>query len=516
MRLPQIVKYLPKKRILILLLAFYWSCELFIFQAETFVIEYDITPIKYFIASSIRFSLNLSFFIAIINLLHPFILYLLTVTSLLYYLIITSYCNYFNHAISYLNLKTQAIDFLNCISINLINIKFYHFIILSLGITVKILLIQRIGNHKTKNINKTLGFSGFICYLLIILLTNKFIDPLKKLKHFGSVDRMGITYGYIPVFFTEFFLVSNQSLLNDAIKQKKIKSDQLKDLVPHFKIPEKVVIIQVESLDYDLLGIKHDNTPVMPFLVKVAQEKGLSLKLKAIHKNGSAEADFILLTGEMPSTRIINYKLINYPYTNTTPKIVTKAGYKLSTFHGNFGKFFNRRNAFNKIGVSTAYFKEEFETLYNCKPYKWGIKDEDLFNVSAHLLNTNPAKEVHFIITLSSHTPFHYIEKINYKLIKDPQSKLDRYLNSMHYVDHCLETYINKIPENSLVIIYGDHESGLKSSYANSFDKTEFVPLIIYSKGTPPLPQQTIASTSEELNFLDMATFIRNLFFKII
>ena len=75
--------------------------------------------------------------------------------------------------------------------------------------------------------------------------------------------------------------------------------------------------------------------------------------------------------------------------------------------------------------------------------------------------------QLHFIITLTSHGPWIYLGPDEKQLYKQPQDIRDNYLNSMRYLDSALEKYVSQLPMGTIVILYGDHESGIPYTTSN-------------------------------------------------
>ena len=72
------------------------------------------------------------------------------------------------------------------------------------------------------------------------------------------------------------------------------------------KATGKIIFIQVESLDYDLLNATAGEEYVMPFLHDL-QKAAIVIPIDGVKKLGSANSDFEIFTGNIASSNYIHY-----------------------------------------------------------------------------------------------------------------------------------------------------------------------------------------------------------------
>ncbi|HEY2762207.1 MAG TPA: sulfatase-like hydrolase/transferase, partial [Pirellulales bacterium] len=221
------------------------------------------------------------------------------------------------------------------------------------------------------------------------------------------------------------------------------------------------------------------------------------------------------LNGVMPSTRIITYNIPKYPYENVLPQFLARYGYRTAAFHGNTGNFYNRRNAFEKMDFSDIYFSEELVSSNALKSRSWGIDDRDLLEFSARRLQEMPEPVCHFIITLTTHTPYTHIPTTEREVFAKPQSMAQDYLNNMRYLDNLLRDYVGSL-KSATVVIYSDHSAdpALAPEFKPHWDGLqEFVPCFIFNTDEDLGAQQRTRgrsiATDGTLTLLDIATFLR-------
>lgn len=245
--------------------------------------------------------------------------------------------------------------------------------------------------------------------------------PFRLLKTTFNFEKAAAAYGYFWTWVGEEIYLGDE-LLERAIEAARTRtSNQLADEVPP-PPADRVVIIQVESLDDSIVGHVVEGVTIVPFLTSL-QETSMHYKVRAIHDNGSADADFSMLTGLHPSPDVITYRLLNYPYADTLPKIFSRAGYHTESMHGLYGSFFERRVVFEgPMGFDDVIFEEELVKDYGLVPGRWGVRDREMMRVAADRLLAHEGKIFQFIITLSSHSPFDFIDPEDEEIARGPST----------------------------------------------------------------------------------------------
>lgn len=216
----------------------------------------------------------------------------------------------------------------------------------------------------------------------------------------------------------------------------------------------RIVMIQVESLDFAALSFTFQGRPVMPFLRSLLPSS-LLLKAFAPHKVGSSNSDYELLNGRVAEQNVMYYSYIrDYP----DSVIHRLAERHPAAFHGLEGNLFNLRGAYALMGFDRTFFKEELlEAGYPASSLTMNhVADEHVLDAAARYLEEGRGSAV-FVVTMSSHIPF-----------MDPNPGLlpsggmfARYVSSLRYVDACLEAFYARLPEDTLFVLWGDHSSDI-------------------------------------------------------
>jgi len=248
-----------------------------------------------------------------------------------------------------------------------------------------------------------------------------------------------------------------------------------------------VVYVHMESIQNFLMDLEFNGESVTPNLNKLASE-GLFFSnfYPQISTGTSSDAEYIMLTGLMPSssgTVFVSYydNIFNTMATNLKDK-----GYYTFSMHGNYSSMWNRNNVHPSLGYSEMYFRESFVFDPVNDWIGLGINDKVFFEQAVEkLANFENMYENYFgtVITLSNHSPFAPHESFDFDLTDyyiDEETRTNasscylcnrdvgKYIVSSHYADEALGIFINSIKEsdnfdNTVFVFYGDHDA--KISY---------------------------------------------------
>jgi hypothetical protein len=242
-------------------------------------------------------------------------------------------------------------------------------------------------------------------------------------------------------------------------------------------LPRTVVMVQVESLDFEAVDMWVKDIPVMPFLSRLS-ESSLRLEAFAPHKVGSSNSDYELLNSRVADQNVLYYEYIT-EYPDSAIRMLGAAGYASAVFHGLEGDLFRLRGAYKAMGFEHHFFKEELRE----QGYKQGrgilkqIPDKDVFSAALSFLRPYE-KQALFIITLDSHIPFSDVRAEFSK----KSGTFARYISSLRNFDEALADFYFQLPEETLLIIWGDHGSDV--SYPGEYPQNRRrAPFIVHAKG---------------------------------
>lgn len=261
---------------------------------------------------------------------------------------------------------------------------------------------------------------------------------------------------------------------------------------------KNVIVIHAESIQQFTMDLSFNGQELTPNINKLAREGLYFSNFYAQESVGtSSDSEFTLNTSLMPAssgTVFINYWDRNYV---TIPKLLKEQNYYTFSMHANNGTMWNRNNAHASFGYDHFfYYKKDYEID---ETIGLGLSDKSFFRQSIPKISEINEQNQNFygvMIMLTNHTPFSDIIKqnivdydVDYKYEKVNEetgeketvsapymegTKLGNYFKSVHYADEAIGEFIDGLDEaglldNTVVVIYGDHDAKLKKSEFERF-----------------------------------------------
>jgi len=351
-----------------------------------------------------------------------------------------------------------------------------------------------------------------LCFASALLPLSVFASILladghpKKTITFHGWHVYAHTYGYLPAWgLNYYYLGSDKAILAHALENiEPITESRLTDLAMALPKVKNISIIQVESLDYNVIfQDRPDGSPAMPFIRSIIPSS-LVYKLNQDRRFGTATADFTMGAGLMPKGSRLPYKVPGFSFEpiHTLARLASEKGFNTHVLHGNYGSFFNRKPSFKEMGFDGVFFYEDI-IKENVAPYKKYIQDDALLEFARTKLGDE--KNLQFIITVTSHGPWNMTPSYPYETPSENRSTpREHYINSIGYVDYSIMKHIASSDEDTLYIIYGDHSSGTDSSGTDA----DLVPCIIYYKNDNIRNVYNDSHTEKILDFYEVAGFV--------
>ena len=485
-------------------LIFLWAIELLIIQEATTCPDGVLSSSNLLKYAARRLALNLLACTALVYFLNRAWLYGAFLLGLGFSALVATHAGYFGQPLSWTTLSNQWHEGLSNTGHGIATVSWSILLFVGIAFGIKVALREVIRRYPlAPAFSRTAAALAGITYLVFAVGLAGFHKPIRRVN-IGSPE---YTYGYAVAWATEYLTYDAEAVLADAIAKSKVKSHLLTEKERPVEFGNNIVVIQVESLDFDAVDATVGDKQVMPFLHDLKQ-RSLFYMVEPFHDTGTCDADFSLLTSSAPNGNITPFKVHGFPYSQSLPWLVTELGYSAVAIHGNSGTFFQRRPAYQQMGFSKLYFAKELkEHGVN------GALDDELLQFSANLINESAEPMFHFIITWTSHGPFRQLPPYAQRLIPSPRGIHERYVNNMRYVDRSLEEYYEQLPDNTTVVIYGDHHSEVQG-YVDGEAHRERVPWIICQKGKDLAERQetlrTGLATSGDLGQLEMVCFLRD------
>jgi len=342
-------------------------------------------------------------------------------------------------------------------------------------------------------------------------------DPLSAIQTTRGVGRLGEIRGYLGPWFAEWYYLHDGEILERAIEYRKLRFDRLTPHEADIPVHDKLVILQAESLDYNILGYKVNGQEVTPFLNRL-RDMSMFYRVTAMHFNGSSDADFVALNGVSGSRHENTYVIPGYPYENTTPQLLARCGFKTYSFHGNSGEFYSRRAAFEQMGFTELNFQEELEQKHGLPGSHWGVTDKEVLAYSAQRLRNAAEPTCHFIVTLTTHTPYTFLAPGDKEIFPNPRNTVENFINNMRYLDNCLRDYITALGSGVTVMIYADHpteegDATFRPDRDGHGGGREYIPCFIYDTDQDLSKLQKTShnpiTQDGTLNLVDMINYLR-------
>ncbi len=270
-------------------------------------------------------------------------------------------------------------------------------------------------------------------------------------------------------------------------------------------------IIQVESMDANIVRQQYKGSYVMPFLNSMTKNSIYYPYTLSYHQGGgTSDAEFSVINSVEPLESFPAIKLTSYGYQNSVISKLDKASYDTMAFHGNVGTFYNRNIALSKMGFQKFY---DIGSM-NYEDEGWGAPDHKVFSFALDKMKKAGKPFISYVITMTSHGPFESVRNYyNNPVYDDIDNEIVKnYFNSFSYVDESIRDYVRAIQKafpNTYVIIYGDHtpnintEDFAQASFIDGDKYFEFVPLFII---TPD--KQKYQENSVVASFLDVSPTI--------
>lgn len=392
---------------------------------------------------------------------------------------------------------------------------------------------------KEKKIYKNISFNksaaaGILIILIIIQIFTgaAFMEEISPTNIYQEGTSYYVSvYGIIPLYTMEVYIYLNrpEEKIEPELEkapyyraQKQLSSKKIDAAEPN------IILIQVESLDAAVIDYSYQGKEVTPYLNELKSKSLYFDNFYAQKVNGSFDADLSVLTSLYPVNRSYVFREIEMSRFETLPKLLKERGYQTLAFHNNDKNFFNRAEAYPDLGFDKFYSEEDFDEDYYPVPKErgLGINDYDFFADSQEILKSAAEEEDPFfayLISLTSHTPFNFYPEEAAEDFEEVENELLRnYFKSINFFDKSLQNFMDNLKkagilENTLIVIYSDHESEIQSKeYKSGREFTLWrsikipyhIPLIIHH---PDLENKTIshAGTTTDIapTILDLLDF---------
>lgn len=226
-----------------------------------------------------------------------------------------------------------------------------------------------------------------------------------------------------------------------------------------------LIVIQVEAMQNFVVNRKYNGQEITPFINKLIKEDSFYFDsyYQQTGSGNTSDAEFATNNSLYGTMDYYTYGIYTNNYWRGLPYLLKEDGYTCADVYHAYDKtFWSRNAAYPGLGFDTFYSQEDFTFDKKKDVIGMGLNDSEFFRQSLEKMKEKKEPFYSFMITLSSHYPFE-IEDSDFKLLKkDVDTHFGNYLQSMNYVDQCLEEFFEELEEegladNTVVAFYGDH-----------------------------------------------------------
>lgn len=370
---------------------------------------------------------------------------------------------------------------------------------------------------RMKKFKNTIITGAVILFLFIISLSSLEISRFVKqwnreyiVMRFGIYMYQGndIIASIQPKISAMFGYDDAKKEFNEYYKDRKDEQDYTNEYTNIFE-GRNVIVIHAESMQDIALNRIFNGEEVTPNLNRLIDE-GLFFTnfYSQVSVGTSSDTELTFNTSLMPTqngTAFVSYFDRTYI---ATPSLMKEKGYYTFSMHANNADFWNRRAMHESLGYDKFYSKETYDVDKE-NVIGLGLSDKEFFAQSVEKIkkiSEEHEKYYGLLITLTNHTPFSDIDKygefaVTMKTtitnedgtteeIEAPYlegTKLGNYFKSVHYADAALGEFFQAMDEaglldNTVVILYGDHDARLPRSDYNLMNNYDPVTDSVKSK----------------------------------
>lgn len=368
-------------------------------------------------------------------------------------------------------------------------------------------------SDRKKKMIKTLSFSAIM--LVVFLVTMTSLDVSRFIKQWNK-EYIVMRFG-IYVYQANDLVISVQPKINSMFgydKARKEFDEYFAEEKPvttneytNMFAGKNVIAIHAESMMTNAMYLTFNGQEVTPNLNKIARS-GLFFSnfYSQVSVGTSSDSELTYNTTLMPTksgTAFVSYSDKTYI---STPKLLGEKGYYTFSMHANTAAFWNRQTMHKTLGYDRFYSKANY-IVDKENVIGLGLSDKQFFAQSIEKIkeiNEEHENWYGLLIMLSNHTPFSDVDKygefpvdivetvVNAEGVEEQVTypymegtKLGNYFKSLHYADSALGELMdglnqNGLLENTVVVIYGDHDARLSRKeyerlYNYNFDTKTFI-----------------------------------------
>ena len=383
--------------------------------------------------------------------------------------------------------------------------------------------VEKIERGKKRFLN-TAVLAAIMVFLTISMMESSDYSRLKKQwNREYLVERFGI-YVYqvndaiksTQSKFSSMFGYDNASKQVREFYEEKQKTDTINDKTNAYTNifeGKNVIVIHAESMMTQNMTLSFNNQELTPNLNRLASE-GLffSNYYPQVSVGTSSDTEFTFNTSLLPAstgTVFVNYWKRTY---EAMPNLLRQKGYYTASMHANNASFWNRNVMHETLGYDKFYARDSFDYSNEDEIMGMGLSDKEFFRQATKKIKKISEENNNYyvtLITLTNHTPWDDEDKygdytVDYKYTETDENgkviektlpymegtDLGRYFKSVHYADAAIGDFVNELDaagllENTVLVIYGDHDAKIAKKEYSYFYNYDFETGKQYDKDDP-------------------------------
>lgn len=230
---------------------------------------------------------------------------------------------------------------------------------------------------------------------------------------------------------------------------------------------KNVICVAVESIQGFAIGLTINGHEVTPNLNRLSNRSCyFDHFFSQIGKGVSSDATFVVMNSLFPSAvETVAYSHVGNSFRGLAT-ILEGHGYSTFATNAQYASFWNQGRMDRACGFVRGYYKPSF--MLDEETNAWLFPDDKLFARCMDFIDDSERPFFAFLRTTTSHHPFKQVpaEFVKLDVGNLKGTRLGDYLVSLNFVDATIGGFLRTLDERgisdeSLIIIYGDHEGGL-------------------------------------------------------